>query len=266
MTYIDTHTHVYLEQFDKDRVAAIDRAMKAGVRLQLMPNVDAGTMQPMMSVAASFPGVCLPMMGLHPSSVRPGFEKELEQMEEWLLQGGFVAVGETGMDLYWDKRWVEEQKVSLHRHAELALKHNIPLVLHSRKSLNEIFNVLSGFRGSGLKGVFHCFPGSIQDAERVIDMGFLMGIGGVVTYKNSTMAKIVASFDLDHLVLETDAPYLPPVPHRGKRNESAYIPLIAKYIAEIKGLDTKLVAEVTTRNAERLFGLNDPPKASPKSC
>jgi TatD DNase family protein len=255
MTYIDTHTHIYLEQFDADRAEAIDRALKMGVKQLIMPNVDAETIDAMMKVYRDFPGVCLPMMGLHPTSVKKGFEEELKKVEDWLASERFYAIGETGIDLYWDKTWLEEQKLSLHRHAELALYYDLPLVVHARKSLNEIFQVLKSFKGSGLRGVFHCFPGSIQDAARVVDMGFLMGIGGVVTYKNSSMAKVVEAFEMEHFVLETDAPYLPPVPHRGKRNESAYIPDIARKIADIKCISAEKVADATTENAKKLFGL-----------
>lgn len=253
MTYIDTHTHIYLEQFDADRAEAVDRALRRGVKQLLMPNVDRDTIDAMMKASSDFPGVCLPMMGLHPTSVNKGFEKELEWVEDWLAKERFVAIGETGIDLYWDKTWLEEQKRSLHRHAELALEYDLPLVLHARKSLNEIFEVLASFKGSGLKGVFHCFPGSVQDAARVVDMGFLMGIGGVVTYKNSSMSKVVEAYGLEHVVLETDAPYLPPVPYRGKRNESAYIPDIALKIADIKGISIDQVARVTTENAGKLL-------------
>ena len=257
MTYIDTHTHVYLEQFDNDRTAAIDRAMKAGVRLQLMPNVDSETIDGLMAAAIDFPGVCLPMMALHPTSVRAGFEKEMEVVEYWLGKGDFCAVGETGMDLYWDKTFVEEQKQILRRHIGLSLQYELPLVLHSRKSLNEIFEVLRDYRGSGLTGVFHCFPGSVQDAERALEYGFYLGIGGVVTYKNSTLARVVEAVGLEHIVLETDAPYLPPVPHRGKRNESAYIPFIAEKVAACTGARVEQVAAVTTENAKKLFKIND---------
>jgi TatD DNase family protein len=253
MTFIDTHTHLYMEQFDEDRRQAVMRADLAGVKLQLMPNVDSGTIGDMMAVARDFPGTCLPMMALHPTSVKPGFETELELVEHWLGKEQFVAIGETGIDLYWDKSFLEEQKQSLHRHIQLALQHQLPLVLHARKSLNEIFGVLADYRGSGLKGVFHCFPGSVQEAERALGFGFLLGIGGVVTYKNSSMAAVVEEFGLQHLVLETDSPYLPPIPYRGKRNESAYIPAIAEKVAALTGRPLAEVAMVTTNNARELF-------------
>ena len=257
MTYIDTHTHIYLEQFDNDRADAVARARAAGVNRQLMPNVDSETIDGLMAAAIDFPGVCLPMMALHPTSVRVGYEKEMEVVAYWLGKEKFCAIGETGMDLYWDKTYVEEQKQILRRHVDLSLQYELPLVLHSRKSLNEIFEVLRDYSGSGLTGVFHCFPGSVQDAERALEFGFYLGIGGVVTYKNSTMARVVEAVGLDHIVLETDAPYLPPVPHRGKRNESAYIPFIAEKVAEVTGASIDQVAAVTTQNANKLFKISD---------
>jgi TatD DNase family protein len=255
LAFVDTHIHLYLEQFDEDRDQAVDRALKAGVSRLLLPNVDSETIHSMMKVSQAFPGVCLPMMGLHPTSVKPGYEAELEAVSDWLSRETFVAVGETGLDLYWDKTHLKEQIAALKVQIELALKYEIPLVLHSRKSLNELFSVLREYKGSGLKGVFHCFPGNVPDAEKVAELGFLLGIGGVITYKNSTMAKVVGAVGLNHIVLETDAPYLPPVPYRGKRNESAYIPVIAEKVAEMTGETLARVEETTTANARRLFNL-----------
>jgi TatD DNase family protein len=255
LAFVDTHTHLYLEQFDEDRDQAVDRAIRAGVNRLLLPNVDSETIPAMMQVSQTFPGTCLPMMGLHPTSVKPGFEAELEVVTDWLARKPFVAVGETGLDLYWDKTHLNEQIAALKVQVELALKYDIPLVLHSRKSLNELFSVLKAYKGSRLKGVFHCFPGNVPDAEKAIELGFLLGIGGVITYKNSTMAKVVGAIGLDHILLETDAPYLPPVPYRGKRNESAYIPVIAEKVAEATGESIERVEEATTANAIKLFNL-----------
>lgn len=232
---------------------AVDRALKAQVNRLFMPNIDRGSVESMMKAAADFPGVCLPMMGLHPTSVKPGYEAELEFIEDRLKREACVAVGETGIDLYWDKSYLKEQEAALRKQAAWALQYNLPLVLHSRKSLNELFRLLSDFKGSGLRGVFHCFPGNIPDAEKAIELGFMLGIGGVVTYKNSTMARVVEETSLEYLLLETDAPFLPPVPYRGKRNESAYIRIIAEKVADIKGVALSEVARVTTENAERLF-------------
>lgn len=254
--FVDTHTHFYMEQFDGDRPAALTRSLEAGVQVLLMPNVDSETIGPMMETARTWSGICLPMIGLHPTSVKPGFEAELELVEHWLERDRFVAIGETGIDLYWDKSWLKEQMDALRRQAQLALEYRLPLVLHSRKSLNEIFAVLKEFAGSGLKGVFHCFPGSEKEAEKAIEAGFFLGIGGVVTYKNSSMSHVVEAVGASHLILETDAPYLPPVPYRGQRNESAYIPVIAEKVAEILQMDLREVEAVTTKNAVELFGFS----------
>lgn len=258
MIWIDTHVHVYLPEFDKDRRQVVDEALSAGVSHLLMPNVDSRTIGPLLEAALKFPGVCLPMMALHPTSVKNDFMEQMQQVEQWLAKGGFVAVGETGIDLYWDNTHFNEQVLAFRRHAELALQYRLPLVIHSRNALEEIFEVVEDFRGSGLKGVFHCFPGDIQQAEKAIDLGFLLGIGGVVTYKNSNMASVVEHVGLQNIILETDAPYLAPVPHRGKRNQSSYIPLIGLKVAELTGASLADAARITTQNALSLFGKMNP--------
>lgn len=256
MKFIDTHTHLYLEQFDHDRHDMVNTALNLGVGRMLMPNVDGQTIDRLMQTAKDFPGVCLPMMALHPTSVNGDWQKEMEQVEHLLRGEPMVAVGETGLDLYWDKTFFTQQVQCFRRHIELALELDLPLVIHSRNSLQEIFQVLDEYRGSNLKGVMHCFAGDIPQAEKAIAMNFLLGIGGVVTYKNSLMAQVVQHVDLQYLVLETDAPWLTPVPHRGKRNESAYLPLIAQKMAQLKELPVATVAEVTTASAGKLFGLS----------
>lgn len=256
MKLIDTHTHLYLEQFDHDRREMVNTALNNGVGLMLMPNVDGQTIGPLMKAAQDFPGVCLPMMALHPTSVKADWETEMEQVDGLLRRESFVAVGETGLDLYWDKTFFHQQVLCFRRHIELALELDLPLVIHSRNSLEEIFGVLEEYKGSNLKGVMHCFAGDIAQAERAIDMNFLLGIGGVVTFKNSLMAQVVQHVELQFLVLETDAPYLAPVPHRGKRNESAYLPLVAQKVARLKEVPVHTVAEATTASAGRLFGLS----------
>lgn len=255
MKLIDTHTHIYLKQFDGDRQAVIERAVDAGVQKQLMPNIDSLSIKPMLSVAADFPGKCLPMMALHPTSVKASFRNELDIIEKWLTKEAFVAIGETGIDLYWDTSFVTQQKESLAQHIHWAAHYNLPLVLHSRNSLNEIFDVLHAHRHLSFTGVFHCFPGDKNQAKKAIDMGFMLGIGGVVTYKKSMMPDVVKAVELDHIILETDAPYLAPVPHRGKRNESAFLDHIAEHVAYLKKIQTEEVAAVTTANATRLFDL-----------
>lgn len=255
MVFVDTHTHLYLEQFDDDRQEAVKRAIEAGVTQLLLPNVDTETVEPMLEVVAEFPGNCKPMMALHPTSVKQDYIEKLEEIKKLLFSGRFIAVGETGIDLYWDKTFIKEQIYSFEKHIEWAVKLDLPLVIHARKSLNEIFNVLDNYKNSNLKGVFHCFPGNTDEAKKAVDMGFYLGIGGVVTYKNSAMDKVVQEVPLESILLETDAPYLPPVPYRGKRNDSSYIPVIAKKIADIKGVDVEVVAKTTTVNAGRLFAL-----------
>ncbi len=257
MEWIDTHVHIYLPEFDDDRRQVVDEAVASGVSHLLMPNVDSRTIAPMMDAVQQQPGVCLPMMALHPTSVKEDYETQMQEVEQWLAKGGFVAVGETGIDLYWDKTFYKEQVVAFRRHAELALQYDLPLVIHSRNALAEIFGVMEEFRGSKLRGVFHCFPGDLQQAEKAIGVGFLLGIGGVVTYKNSTMARVVEYVGLQHIILETDAPYLAPAPHRGKRNQSAHIPIIGRKVAELTGTTPAQTAQVTTQNARALFGLDN---------
>ncbi len=258
MQLIDTHTHVYLSQFDHDRAGVIARAGEEGVSHMLMPNIDSHTVGNMLKVARDYPGVCLPMMGLHPASVKETWQTELDIIEKWFEKETFVAVGESGIDLYWDTTYARQQKMALERHIEWAVRFDLPLVLHSRNSLKELFDVLDASRQKILKGVFHCYPGGPEEAKKVIDMGFFLGIGGVVTYKNSLMADVVKAVDLKHVILETDAPYLAPHPHRGKRNESAYIKHVAEKVAEIKGIHPEEVAAITTANATRLFPLSTP--------
>ncbi len=255
MFWIDTHTHLFLEEFDADRTEVVQRAISAGVDVMIMPNVDVSTVDSLLKTASSFPNNCLPMMGLHPTSVKEDYKEQLEEIEELLRTKKFIAVGETGIDLYWDKSFFKQQVESFKMQIELALELSLPIVVHSRESLQEIFDVLEPYEGRGLTGVFHCFPGNIQQAEKVLDMGFVLGIGGVVTFKNSMMGKVVKHVGLEHLVLETDSPYLAPVPHRGKRNQSAYIPLVGQKVAEIAGQSVAKVAEVTTNNARQVFGI-----------
>ncbi len=251
--FVDTHNHLYLEQFDQDRDEAVERALQAGVKYMLLPNVDEETSGPLLHLHQKYPENCLPMMGLHPTSVKPGFEKILETMKERFETVKFYAVGETGIDLYWDKTWFDLQVQSFRTQIEWAIDWDLPVVIHSRNSTSEIMDVLEQYRGTGLKGVMHCFPGDIQQAQWFTDFGFLLGIGGVVTYKKSAMAEVVKEIPLENLILETDAPYLPPVPYRGKRNEPAYIPFIAEKIAELKGVAAEVVAEKTTGAAHSLF-------------
>jgi TatD DNase family protein len=256
MILIDTHTHLYLNAFDDDREAMVRRAIDSGVKYMFLPNIDSGSVAGMHALCTRFPENCFPMMGLHPTSVKEDYLKEMDQVERLLGEGTYYGIGETGIDLYWDKTHYREQVAVFNRHIDLALQYDLPLVIHARESFRELFRVLESRDISGIRGVFHCFTGSMEEARRAIGLGFMLGIGGVLTYRKSGLDAVVKETGLEPLVLETDAPYLPPVPHRGKRNESAYVVHVAEYLAECLNTDLEEVAAVTTRNAARLFNLN----------
>jgi len=253
MSYIDTHTHLFLPEFDTDRDQVIANAKQIGIEKVLLPNVDSGTILPLLDLVDKFPDFCFPMIGLHPTSVNENYIQELELVESWLLKRKFYAIGEIGIDLYWDKTFIKQQEEAFIYQINLAKKYDLPIVIHARDSFNEIFNVVKKEIGSGLKGIFHAFTGDLEQANQIIEWGFLIGIGGIVTFKNSNLGDVVKNIDINHLVLETDSPYLAPVPKRGKRNESAYIQYIAQKIAEIKGQSANEVARITTLNAKKLF-------------
>lgn len=256
MILTDTHSHLYLKEFENDLDKVIDNAIEQGVKYIFLPNIDSKSIDDLIEVYNRYPETCFPMMGLHPTSVKSDYEKELEIIEKELFKNDYCAVGEIGVDLYWDKTFKKEQEDVFRRQVIMAKKMDLPIVIHSRNSIDNIINILSEMNIPGLKGVFHCFPGNILHAEKVINLGFKLGIGGVVTFKNSGLQKVVVSVDLKHILLETDAPYLAPVPYRGKRNESAYIRIIAEKIAELKNISIEEVGEVTTRNALGLFNIN----------
>ena len=255
MIFIDTHCHLYDEAFDADRAVAVQRAIDAGVDIMLLPDIDSSSTERLDSLAGEYPQHFYRMTGLHPTSVKDDFEAELAHVRQRLEKGGFVAVGEIGMDLYWDRTYEEQQREVLRRQMRWAEEFGLPLALHIRKAHNEVFGLLRDINRGTYRGVMHCFGGSVQEAQRAVEMGFMLGIGGVVTFKNATMAEVARTMPLDRLLLETDAPYLSPVPHRGQRNESSYIPLIAQKIADLRGISLAEVAEQTTVNARRLFGL-----------
>jgi TatD DNase family protein len=255
MIVTDTHTHLYSKEFDADRDQLIQKAIDAGISRFFMPNVDSESIAGMFQVEKKFPGNCFAMMGLHPCSVNSRYQQELQVVEYWLAKRKFTAVGEIGIDLYWDKTYFVQQQDAFRRQIGLAKKYEIPYVIHSRNSFEEVMEIVTEFKGENIKAVFHCFSGNVQQAEQVIALGnFKLGIGGVVTFKNSGLDKVVEAVDLQHLVLETDAPYLAPVPHRGKRNEPDYILQVAKKIAEIKNISVEEVAAVTTKNSMEVFG------------
>lgn len=253
-TLIDTHAHLYASQFDEDREAMIQNALKAGVSRIYLPNIDIESTEPLLSLVSRFPDTCFPMMGLHPCSVDHGFETTLKLMEAELATGKYFGVGETGLDYYWDKTFITEQKKSLLIHINWAKQFDLPIILHARDSLDDLIEMISSNHNNKLRGIFHCFTGNEEQAKKIIPLeNFYFGIGGVLTFKNSGLDKIVMEIPLERIVIETDSPYLAPAPHRGKRNESAYITLVANKLAEIKSVQTQTIAEITTRNALILF-------------
>ncbi|WP_343700140.1 TatD family hydrolase [Chitinophaga sp.] len=255
MIWIDTHAHLYSREFDKDRPEMIDRAIRQGVNRLLLPNIDEESIPGMLQLEADYPGVCLPMMGLHPCYVGENVEAQLAIVQNWLEKRKFWAVGEIGLDFYWDKSepHLERQYQAFRRQISLALEHGLPIAIHSREATRACIDVVKELHNGQLTGVFHCFSGTKEEAQEIIDMGFYLGIGGVVTFKKAGLDVLMGDIDLQHIVLETDAPYLAPVPYRGKRNESAYIPLVAQQIADVKNLKIEEVAAITTGNARKLF-------------
>lgn len=251
--YIDTHAHIYLEEFDGDRTDMLSRATAAGVEKIFMPNIDHTSIDRMLELELKSEGLCLPMMGLHPCSIKKDFEKELYQMEYWITKRKFSAIGEMGTDLYWDKTFWEQQQEAFRIQVGWAKQHKLPIVIHSRDSLDQTIELVEQLKDDSLTGVFHCFTGTEEQAKRIFELGFYVGLGGVATFKNGGMEKVIPSLMLDKIVLETDSPYLAPVPHRGKRNEPAYIPLIATKVADLKNLSLDEVKRITTQNATKLF-------------
>jgi TatD DNase family protein len=262
MIFADTHTHLYLEEFDTDRKQVVENALAAGVNHLMLPNIDSASVHPMLALCEAFPQNCFPMIGLHPTSVKENYIDELAAIECWLIDRKFYGIGECGIDLYWDKKFALEQEYVFRHQIDLALAYNLPLIVHIRESFSEVVRILKDVNKPDLHGIFHCFSGSVEQAKQAIGFGFSLGLGGVVTFKNNKMQETLKHVDLKHLVLETDAPFLAPMPHRGKRNEPAYIPLIAQKIAEIKGISLQEVSEATTENALKMFGIND---TSPKA-
>jgi TatD DNase family protein len=256
MQLIDTHTHIYLPEFDNDRDETIKRAIDAGISKLFMPNIDIDSINQMMPVADKYQGICYPMMGLHPTSVKENYKAQLDEMDRNFADKKFIAIGEIGIDLYWDKTFRNEQLIVFRHQIETALSHDLPVVVHSRDAFPEVFSVLEEFRGRNLKGVLHAFTGNTAEARHALDLGFMLGIGGVVTFKNSGLDKTVADIGPDNLILETDSPYLAPVPYRGKRNESSYICIINRKLAEIFNMTEERMAEITFLNSVRLFKLD----------
>jgi TatD DNase family protein len=250
---IDTHTHLYLPEFDADRSAMLARARAVGVEAFYLPAIDSATHTVMIQLEQEA-GDCKAMMGLHPCSVKENYKEELAIAEKWWEEQSFIAVGEIGLDFYWDRTFEKEQYVALRQQIEWAIFKNVPVVIHSRNATLACVQVVKEYTGKNLRGVFHCFSGSLEEAHEIMKLGFYLGIGGVLTYKNAGLSAVLEKLPLDQVILETDAPYLTPVPHRGKRNESAYITLVAEKLAAIKGISLAEVRSITSTNAKKLFG------------
>ena len=253
MELIDTHAHIYLEQFNNDRKEVIAGAIRSSVSKIFLPNIDTSTLSSVMDLEAGFQGTCYALIGLHPCSVNSDFEKELKSMEEWLGKRSFSGIGETGTDLYWDKSYRTQQIESLEIQVNWADSYKLPVILHSRDSLDLSIQIIEKNHTEDLSGIFHCFTGSLEQARRIIDLGFYLGIGGVLTFKNSGLGSVIENIPPEKIVLETDSPYLTPHPYRGKRNEPAYLNLIAKRLAEIYDTDILTIADITTENARKVF-------------
>jgi len=253
--FIDTHAHLYGRQFDGDREEMLARALAAGVERLYLPNIDRDSIDGMNALAAAHPGRCFPMMGLHPCSVGEHNDEVMAVMERELRTGRYFAVGEIGIDLYWDKTWLGQQQEVFRQHIRWAKELRLPIVIHCRNSFEETIAIVEEEKDEHLRGVFHCFGGTVEEGRRILALdGFVLGIGGVITYPKSGLAQVMSELGPERCVLETDAPYLAPVPHRGKRNESAYIPLVAAELAKATGRSVEEIARITTANATNLFG------------
>ncbi len=256
MELIDTHTHLFLEQFDEDRTTVVQNAIEQGVKKMFLPDIDSSTSQKVLKMAKEFPDICYPMIGLHPTSVKENFKEELAHVENMLAKEKYFGIGETGIDLYWDKTFYQEQVEAFSFQINLSKETGLPLIIHSRDSFREIFSILDEMNDVKLKGIFHSFTGGKEEAEKILSYkGFKIGIGGIVTFKNSKLPDVVKNIGLENLVLETDSPFLAPTPKRGKRNESRFLIYIAEKIAEIYQTDLEKVAAITTQNAKELFNL-----------
>ena len=255
MNIIDTHTHLYLKHFNEDIDFVIKRSKDVGVNKFIFPAIDSSHFDSMHSLKNKYPDIIYLMSGLHPTDVKEDFKDELEFVVNSLKTYDYIAIGEIGIDLYWDKTYLKQQQEAFEFQIRLAIKNNLPIVIHCREAFDEIFEILDKENYDKLRGVFHCFTGTLEQANRAIQLGFKLGIGGVVTFKNGGIDKFLNRIDLNHIVLETDSPYLAPVPYRGKRNESSYITYVIDKLSEIYGLPIKKIASVTTKNAEKVFRL-----------
>ena len=255
MHFVDTHAHIYAEELTSDLNLIMKNAVAVGINKIIMPAIDSSTLEAMLKVEQQFPEQCIAMMGLHPCYVKENHKEELKLVEEWIGKRKFIAIGEIGLDFYWDKTFAKEQHIVFETQMQWALDLHLPIAIHTRNAMGETIEAVKPFAKKGLRGVFHCFSGSKESAEQIVGMGFYLGLGGVLTYKNAGVAEAIKDIPMEYIVLETDAPYLAPAPYRGKTNEPAYMIEVAKKLAEIKSLPLHEVAAITTSNAEKLFGL-----------
>ena len=250
---VDTHSHIYSEEFRGETDEVIKRALENGVEKILLPNIDSSSIKMMIDLADQYPSVCFPLMGIHPTSVKDDFEQELEVVEFWLSKRKFVGIGEIGIDLYWDKTYLKEQEYVFRRQLNFAKKYDLPVIIHVRDSFDVVLENVKKEYHDGMRGVFHCFSGNAEQAKEVLSLGFKIGVGGTITYKNSGVADAISQLQPTDLLLETDAPYLSPVPFRGKRNESSYIINVLKKVADVFSLSEDEIANITTKTALELF-------------
>lgn len=256
---IDTHTHLFVEEFSEDLPSVIQRAREAGVECVFMPNIDDESLEDMLEVCAQYPEYCYPMLGFHPTSVDAFSMEKVQRMKKLLVPGHpYIAIGEVGLDLYWDKTYLREQQMVLEEQIQWAMEWELPLVIHCREAFPELFDMLKPYKKTGLKGVFHSFTGTIDEAQEALEYdNFVLGINGVVTFKKSTLPEVLKQVPLERLVLETDSPYLAPVPFRGKRNESAFVEKVADKLADIYGISTGEICSITSKNALKVFDISD---------
>ncbi len=252
---IDTHSHIYSTDFIHDRDEIIQRAYSNDVRKIILPNIDSSSVKNLLDMVDSYPHICIPLMGLHPTSVNHDYQEELQLVEYWLKKRKFYGIGEIGIDLYWETSFLEEQTQAFRFQLNLAHEYQLPVVIHVRDSFDEVYNVLLEEKDKNLTGVFHSFTGTLEQAQLVIDLGFKIGVNGIITFKKSGLDEVISKIDTSHIILETDSPYLTPVPFRGKRNESSYLVHIAQKIAELHHMTVGEIAKITTENARKLFGI-----------
>jgi TatD DNase family protein len=255
MEFIDTHTHIYSKEFEHDAKQIIESSIKANISKLLMPCIDVDSIEPMLSLSNAYPNTCLPMIGIHPCHIDHDFQKKLYEVEHLLTKEKFIGIGEIGIDLYRSDKYKNLQQEAFHIQIALAIKHQLPIVIHCRNAMRETIEILQKYVDKGIKGIFHCFSGSLQEANQIIQLGFLLGIGGVVTFKNSHLQQVITHTNTDNIVLETDSPYLAPIPYRGKRNQPQYLIHIAEKIAQLKESPIEEIAQITSKNARTIFNI-----------